>query len=217
MPVKPKLALSQDPKADALLSKDPLALLIGMVLDQQIPLEWAFAAPLKLRERLADRLDAAEIAGYDPDLLAKHFVGPPALHRFPGANAKRVQELCRIVVEEYGGKADRVWKTATTGDELLRRVKALPGFGEQKARIFIGLLGKQLGVTPEGWQEAAGAFGEPGTYISVADIVDQESLLKVRRYKADKKAAAKLAAGDEAGAEKARAAATKKQRMPKLR
>jgi len=189
-----KLALSGDPDADKLLSKDPLALLIGMVLDQQVPLEWAFSAPRRLKERLGGRLDAAGIAGMDPDELAKAFCERPALHRFPGANAKRVQELCRILVATYGAKAADVWKTAKTGDELYARIKALPGFGEQKARIFIGLLGKQLGVRPPGWESAAGAFGQPGTYLSVADIVDADSLGRVRQYKQDKKAAAKAAA-----------------------
>ncbi|HVF74525.1 MAG TPA: HhH-GPD-type base excision DNA repair protein [Acidimicrobiales bacterium] len=185
------LALSGDPAADKLLSKDPLALLIGMVLDQQVPLEWAFAAPLRLKERLGGRLDAAEIAAIDPDRLVEVFSQTPALHRFPGANAKRVQELCRIVVDEYGGKAARVWKSAKSGDELFRNIKALPGFGEQKARIFIALLAKQLAVQPEGWQEAAGEFGKPGTHMSVADITGPETLAKVREYKQAKKAAAK--------------------------
>jgi uncharacterized HhH-GPD family protein len=187
----PKLALSQHPEADKLLSKDPLALLIGMVLDQQIPLEWAFKGPHTLKERLGGRLDAAEIASMDPDALVAAFSRPPALHRFPAANAKRVQELCRIVVDEYGGKADRIWKRAGDGADLLGRVKALPGFGEQKARIFVALLGKQLGVDVPGWQEAAGEFGRPRTYLSVADITDPDSLARVRQYKQEKKAAAK--------------------------
>ena len=191
MPVK--LALSGDPAADALLSKNPLALLIGMVLDQQVPLEWAFAAPRRLQERLGGTLDAADIAARHPDELAAVFSERPALHRFPGANAKRVQELCRIVVDEYGGKADRIWRTVKTGDELYRRVKALPGFGEQKARIFVALLGKQLGVQPRGWEQAAGAFGEPGSNLSVADITGPDSLARVREYKQAKKAAAKAA------------------------
>ena len=190
----PKLALSQDPKADALLSKDPLALLVGMVLDQQIPLEWAFKGPLTIKERLGGRLDAGEIAAMDPDELTKAFAGPPAVHRFPAANAKRVQELCRIVVEQYGGKAANVWKKAADGADLLKRVKALPGFGDQKARIFVALLAKQLGVRPPGWEEAAGPYGHAGSYMSVADIVDGDSLLRVRQYKAEKKAAAKAAA-----------------------
>ncbi|HEX2040116.1 MAG TPA: HhH-GPD-type base excision DNA repair protein [Acidimicrobiales bacterium] len=184
------LALSGDPEADRLLSKDPLALLVGMVLDQQVPLEWAFAAPLRLRERLGGRLDAADIAGRDPGELAEVFAARPALHRFPGSNAKRVQELCRILVDEYGGRADRVWKTAKTGEELLRRVKRLPGFGEQKARIFVALLGKQLGVQPPGWREAAGPYGADGTHMSVADITGPESLARVRECKQAKKARA---------------------------
>ncbi len=187
-----KLCLSQDPAADRLLAKDPLALLIGMVLDQQIPLEWAFKGPLMLKERLGGRLDPVEIAALDPDDLAEVFSQRPALHRFPASNAKRVQALCRIVSEEYGGRAERVWKTAGDGDELLRRVRALPGFGEQKARIFVALLGKQLGVQPPGWEDAAGDYGRPGSFMSVADIDGPETLARVRRYKQDKKAAAKV-------------------------
>ena len=190
----PNLALAQYPAADKLLSKDPLALLIGMVLDQQIPLERAFKSPYDLKERLDGRLDAAEIADMDPDALAATFAQPPALHRFPGSMAKRVQELCRVVVDSYGGKADKVWKGAATGAELFRRIKELPGFGEQKARIFVALLGKQFGVQPPGWQDAAGPFGQHGTYLSVADIVDSASLGRVRAYKQERKAAAKAAA-----------------------
>lgn len=190
----PKLALAQHPAADTLLGKDPLALLIGMVLDQQIPLERAFKSPLDLQDRLGHRLDAVELADMDPDELAAVFAQPPALHRFPASMAKRVQELCRVIVDDYDKKPAAVWKTADSGAELLRRVKRLPGFGEQKARIFVALLGKQFGVQPTGWREAAGAFGAAGTYMSVADIVDSESLLKVRSYKQDMKAAAKAAA-----------------------
>jgi uncharacterized HhH-GPD family protein len=191
------LHLSQDPAADQLLSEDPLALLIGMVLDQQVPLEWAFSAPLRLKDRLGGRLDAAEIAEMDPDALTKAFAERPALHRFPGANAKRVQQLCRMIVESYEGQAANIWKGVTSGDELYARIKALPGFGEQKARIFIGLLGKQLSVRPKGWKEAAGRFGQPGTHYSVADITDGSSLAKVRAYKQQMKAAAKAAQADE--------------------
>jgi uncharacterized HhH-GPD family protein len=187
------LHLSQDPEADELLSRDPVALLIGMVLDQQVPLERAFTSPRDLKERLGAKLDPAEIAGMDPDALAAVFGARPALHRFPAANAKRVQDLCRIIVDEYGGDAAAVWNGAADGNDLFRRVKALPGFGEQKARIFIGLLGKQLGVRPEGWRDAAGRFGQPGTFMSVADIVDQESLGRVRAYKQQLKAATKAA------------------------
>jgi uncharacterized HhH-GPD family protein len=187
------LHLSQDAEADELLSRDPLALLIGMVLDQQVPLERAFSAPRDLKERLGGGLDAAAIAGMDEDALAAVFAARPALHRFPAANARRVQELCRIIVDDYDGDASAVWKGAADGNDLFRRIKALPGFGEQKARIFIGLLGKQLGVQPQGWQEAAGKFGLPDTYLSVADIVDTESLGRVRAYKRQIKAAAKAA------------------------
>jgi len=188
------LQLSQNPDADRLLSDDPLALLIGLVLDQQVPLERAFTAPLDLKERLDGKLDVEDIAAMDPDQLAAVFSARPALHRFPAANAKRVQELCRIVVDDYDGRADEVWKAADSGDDLFRRLKALPGFGEQKARIFVGFLGKQLGVRPPGWEDAAGRFGQPGTFFSIADIVDAESLGRVRAYKAQMKAAAKAAA-----------------------
>jgi uncharacterized HhH-GPD family protein len=188
---KASLALSGNPDADRLLSDDPLALLIGMVLDQQVPLERAFTSPFDLKNRLGGRLDAEEIASMDPEKLAEVFSLRPALHRFPAANAKRVQELCRIIVDEYHGRAQDVWQTATSGDGLYRRVRALPGFGEQKARIFVGLLGKQLGVQPPGWEQAAGRFGTPGTFLSVADIVDADSLGRVRAYKAQLKAAAK--------------------------
>jgi uncharacterized HhH-GPD family protein len=185
------LHLSLSDEADQLLTEDPLALLIGMVLDQQIPLERAFSAPFELKQRLGGTLDVAEIAAMDPDALAEAFGERPALHRFPSANAKRVQALCQIIMDDYDGRAQDVWETAPTGAELLRRVKALPGFGEQKARIFLGLLGKQLGVNPPGWQEAADPFGQSGTYRSVADITGPESLAKVRAYKQQMKAAAK--------------------------
>ena len=194
------LHLAQNDAADQLLSKNPLALLIGLVLDQQIPLERAFSAPLDLQDRLGGRLDVNEIAEMDPDALIAVFCARPALHRFPAANAKRVQAMCQIIVDEYRGKAANVWRTAKTGDELLRRVRALPGFGEQKARIFIGLLGKQLGAQPPGWQEAAGRFGQPGTFLSIADIVDGDSLSRVRAYKQEMKAAAKAAAAADAPA-----------------
>ena len=196
--MKATLHLAQDPAADALLSDDPLALLIGMVLDQQIPLEWAFKGPLMLRERLGRPLDAADIAATDPDVLTKVFSERPALHRFPGSNAKRVQDLCRMIVDEYGGDPAALWQGAATGDELYRRVKALPGFGDQKARIFVALLGKQRGVQPEGWREAAGIFGEEGSHRSVADITDPASLAEVRAYKQSMKAQAKAAKAGEA-------------------
>jgi uncharacterized HhH-GPD family protein len=189
-----KLSLAQDPGADKLLSKDPLALLIGMVLDQQVPLEKAFRGPFDLLPRLGvKKLDARELAGWNPEEFVQAFVRVPALHRYPAAMAKRVQDLCQVLVAEYGGKAENVWNGARTGDELLRRIKALPGFGEQKARIFVALLAKQLGVKPPGWEEASGVYGEPGSYRSVADIVGPESLEKVRAFKAQMKKAAKAA------------------------
>jgi uncharacterized HhH-GPD family protein len=190
----PELHLAQHPEADRLLSKDPLALLIGMVLDQQVPLEWAFQGPYTLRDRLGRPYDAAALAEMDPDELTQLFAARPALHRYPASMAKRVQELARHLVDNYGGKADNVWKTATSGTELRRRIEALPGFGAQKARIFVALLGKQLGVRPAGWEEAAGEFGQQGTFMSVADIRDPDTLARVRAYKQAKKAAAKAAA-----------------------
>ena len=187
------LHLSQNAEADALLSEDPLALLIGMVLDQQILLEWAFTAPLLLKERLGRDLDAADIAAMDPEALAAVFAQRPALHRYPGSMAKRVQELARQLVEDYDGRAEGVWETAKSGEQLYRQVRNLAGFGEQKARIFVALLGKQLGVQPRGWREQAGDYGKDNTYMSVADIVDGPSLTKVREYKQQQKAAAKAA------------------------
>ncbi|MHB1929756.1 MAG: HhH-GPD-type base excision DNA repair protein, partial [Acidimicrobiales bacterium] len=189
------LHLAMEEEADRLLSDDPLALLIGLVLDQQIPLERAFSSPRDLKARLSDRLDIAEIAAMDPDALVAVFAERPALHRFPAANAKRVQDLCRVILDDYGGKPAAIWSTARDGAELYRRIRALPCFGEQKARIFVGLLGKQLGVRPDGWEGAAGRFGQPGTYLSVADIVDEQSLGRVRAYKQQLKATAKAGAG----------------------
>lgn len=190
----PTLYLSTEPAADALLAQDPLALLVGMLLDQQVPMEWAFVAPYRLAQRLGtDRLDAATIAAYDPQQLAELFATPPALHRFPGAMAERTQRLCQVIAEEYGGDAAALWRSATSGTELIKRLTALPGFGKQKAQIFAALLGKQLGVQPSGWREAAGPYGEPGVHRSVADVVDEESLGRVRAYKKEQKAAAKAA------------------------
>jgi uncharacterized HhH-GPD family protein len=188
----PTLRLTQDPDADALLTNNPLALLMGMLLDQQFPLEWAFRAPWRLAQRMGrTSLDAAEIADFDPEAFVKLMAGPPALHRYPAAMAVRVQALCRLVVEEYGGDAAALWRTAGTGKELLARLRALPGFGEQKARIFVALLGKQLGVRPEGWQEVAGPYGEDGSRRSAADVTDAETLAEVRAFKQAAKRAAK--------------------------
>ncbi len=189
-----ELHLSQDPEADALLSDNPFALVVGMVLDQQVPLEWAFASPLELRRRLGKSLDAKRIAQMDPEALAAAFSSRPALHRYPGSMAARVQELAKLVVERYGGRTEAIWEGATSGEDLFRRVKELPGFGEQKARIFVALLGKQLGVRPEGWDTVSTPFSEPGSFRSVADITDVESLNKVRAFKQALKAANKAKA-----------------------
>ncbi len=185
------ISLPIDAEANQLLSTDPLALLIGMVLDQQVPLEKAFSSPYVLAQRLGHAPTAAELADFDPEALIAIFAKPPALHRFPKAMAGRVQEVCRALVEHYDGDAAGLWAEVADGRELLRRVASLPGFGKQKSQIFVALLGKQYGVEPAGWREAAGAYGEAGSYRSVADIVDGESLGRVRSYKKEMKAAAK--------------------------
>ena len=186
-----KLCLAQEPDADKLLSENPFALLVGMLLDQQVPMETAFAGPKKIADRMGG-LDAAEIADYDPDKFAALCSERPAIHRFPGSMAKRIQTLAQIVVDRYDGDAAALWTAGDPdGPELLRRLKDLPGFGEQKARIFMALLGKQYAVTPKGWRAAAGEFGKAGTHLSVADIADARSLEKVRSYKKEMKAAKK--------------------------
>jgi uncharacterized HhH-GPD family protein len=187
-----KLPLTGDREADTLLEEDPLALLIGMLLDQQVPMEKAFRGPYDLKERIGGRLDAAEIASFDGEALAGLFKGPPALHRYPGSMAGRTQDMCRALVERYDGDAASVWTSATTGQELFANLKALPGFGEQKARIFIALLAKRFGVTPPGWADVAGPYGQMG-HFSVADIDGPEALAAVREHKKAMKAAAKAA------------------------
>ncbi|MCW0214498.1 MAG: Fe-S cluster assembly protein HesB [Pseudonocardia sp.] len=188
------LTLAQDPAADALLDKDPLALLTGMLLDQQVPMERAFAAPAELARRLGtDHLDAREIAEHDPDALVALFSATPALHRYPKSMAARVQALAAAIVERYDGDVTGIWSDVADGKELFRRLAALPGFGTQKAQIFTALLGKQRGVTPAGWREAAGNYGEEGARRSVADVVDQASLEQVRDFKQKAKAAARAA------------------------
>jgi len=187
----PKLQLVQDPAADALLDDNPFALLVGMLLDRQVPFETAFAGPKKIADRMGG-FDAGAIADYDPDKFAALCSERPAVHRFPGSMAKRIQAVAQIIVDRYDGDAAGLWMAGQPdGQELLRRLKGLPGFGEQKAKIFLALLGKQYGVTPTGWQAAAGEFGKPGTHLSVADIVDAQSLGKVRSHKKQMKAAAK--------------------------
>jgi uncharacterized HhH-GPD family protein len=193
------LRIAQDPAADALLERSPLALLLGMALDQQIPMEKAFRGPAVLQERLG-HLDAARIAEHPPEDFAAVMARPPAVHRFPGSMAARVQDLCRHLVEHHDGRAEAVWEGVGSGVELLRRLQALPGFGTQKSQIFLALLGKQRGVQPEGWREAAGAYGEDGALRSVADVTSPETLQQVRAYKQSAKAEAKRAAGAKAAA-----------------
>ncbi|MFG2652765.1 HhH-GPD-type base excision DNA repair protein [Streptomyces sp. NPDC048436] len=186
------LHLAQEPEADELLGRSPLAALVGMLLDQQVPMEWAFAGPHTIARRLnADDLDAGEIAAYAPEEFAALLSAKPAVHRYPGSMAKRIQQLCAYLVEHYGGDPTALWSGAASGKELLQRLNDLPGFGKQKSQIFLALLGKQLGVRPEGWREAAGAYGEPDAYRSVADITGPESLQRVRAHKQQLKAAAK--------------------------
>ncbi|KAB1927482.1 Fe-S cluster assembly protein HesB [Micromonospora noduli] len=192
--VRMTLVLPIDPEANRLLERSPLALLVGMVLDQQVPMEKAFSSPYVLQQRLGHELDAAELAGYDPEALVALFAEPPALHRFPKAMAVRVQEVCQVLVERYDGDAALLWAEVADGPELLRRVAALPGFGKQKAQIFVALLGKRFGVTPQDWRKAAGDYGDPGAYRSVADVTDADSLRRVREFKQQMKAAAKAKA-----------------------
>jgi len=187
------LSLPIDPEATKLLYSSPLALILAMLLDQQIPMEKAFSSPYVLVQRLGHDLDAREIAEFDPEAFEAIVAKPPALHRFPRANAKRIQELCQVLVSRYDGQAENVWAGVESGPELVARVGELPGFGKQKSQIFVALLGKQLGVQPPGWREAAGTFGAEGSYLSVADIRDAESLARVRSYKQELKAAAKAA------------------------
>jgi len=188
-----RMYLTGDDKADALLASDGNALLIGMVLDQQVPMEKAFSGPAVIAERMGGHLDVAAIAATDPEEFAALCSRPPAVHRFPGSMAGRVQGVCRVLVESYGGDAVNVWTDVPSGVELRKRIAALPGFGAQKAAIFLALLGKQYGVQPPGWREAAGAFGADGSRVSVADVVDEESLGQVRAAKKAAKAAAKAA------------------------
>jgi uncharacterized HhH-GPD family protein len=185
------ISLPVDPDANELLSRNPLALLIGMLLDQQVPFEKAFSSPYELVKRLGHEPTAAELAGYDPEALGVVFAERPALHRFPKAMAARTQDLARLIMDRYDGDPAAIWTGAANGKDLVARLAELPGFGGYKAQIFAALLGKQLGVQPEGWREAAGRFGEEGSHYSVADIVDEDSLAAVRAYKKDMKAAAK--------------------------
>lgn len=187
------LHLTGDPDADRLLDGDPLALLIGMLLDQQYPMEAAFSGPYKLVERLGS-FDASMLADYDPDEFATICSTPPAVHRYPGSMAKRIQAVCRHVVDEYDGDVTGIWTAGEPNAKLvLKRLRALPGFGDQKARIFLALLGKQRGVRPYGWRKAAGAYADEGSRRSIADVVDETTLGEVRAFKKEQKAAAKAA------------------------
>lgn len=186
----PKIQIAQDAAADEVLSDSPFALLVGMLLDQQYPMEQAFRGPAKILERFGT-LDPRAIAEADPEEFAALCSTPPAIHRYPGSMAQRVQALARLVVDEYDGQADRLWEGVAHGKELMRRLQALPGYGKQKAQIFTALLAKQLGVRPEGWESVAGDYSEKGGYRSVADVVDADSLARVRAFKQEKKAAAK--------------------------
>jgi uncharacterized HhH-GPD family protein len=183
--VPAELPFTADPDANRRLASEPLALLIGMMLDQQFPMERAFLSPHLLAERLGGPLDAAAIASMDPADLAAAFAGPPALHRFPGSMAARCQDLCRHVVEGYGGDAARIWRDATDGRDLRRRLEALPGFGTAKARIFVGVVGKRLAEGPAGWE------AEAADWPSIADIDDFDKIAVLREQKKARKAAMK--------------------------
>ncbi|MEV0037047.1 HhH-GPD-type base excision DNA repair protein [Streptomyces sp. NPDC056909] len=188
------IRLAQQPEADELLGRSPLAALIGMLLDQQVPMEWAFSGPRTIAVRMGgDDLDARQIAAYDPEAFVALLSEKPAVHRYPGSMAGRVQQLCQYLVEHYDGDATAIWRDVATGTEVRERLNALPGFGTQKSQIFLALLGKQYGVRPEGWREAAGAYGDEGSYRSAADITGPESLAKVRAFKQEAKRAAKAA------------------------
>ncbi|MEO3766194.1 HhH-GPD-type base excision DNA repair protein [Streptomyces sp. B5E4] len=186
--------LAQQPEADELLGRSPLAVLVGMLLDQQVPMEWAFSGPYTIAHRMGGHdLDAHAIAAQDPEAFAALLSEKPAVHRYPGSMAKRIQQLCAYLVHEYDGDAEALWRDAGSGRELVRRLQALPGYGKQKAQILTALLGKQYGVTPDGWREAAGAYGEDGSRRSVADITGPDTLAEVRAFKQETKAAAKAA------------------------
>lgn len=188
-----QLCLAQEPEADELLSQDYFALLVGMMLDQQYPLEHAFRGPRKIADRMGG-FDIHKIANADPAEFEELAATPPAIHRYGRSMARRAQELARYVLEHYDGDTERIWTEGDPdGKEVLRRLKDLPGYGDQKARIMLALLGKQLGITPKGWEKAAGAYSEKNSRRSAADIVDGETLLEVRAFKKQLKAAAKQA------------------------
>jgi uncharacterized HhH-GPD family protein len=191
----PALWLTGNPEADRLLSEDDNALLLAMVLDQQVPMEKAFSGPLVIAQRMGGSLDVAKIAAMSEDEFVELCSQRPAIHRFPAAMAKRIHQVCRVLADDYDGQATNVWKDARSGEEVKANLARLPGFGPDKAAIFTAVLGKLRGITPEGWQDAAGYYGEPGTFRSVADIVDNDSLQKVRETKKSVKAAKKEMSG----------------------
>ena len=182
------LPWTNNPDADRLLAKDSLALLIGMLLDQQFPMERAFFGPYLLQERLGRSLDAGEIADWDPEEMSTIFRGPPAIHRYPASMAKRTQAMCRTLVDDYDGQTERLWNEAEHGKDLYKRLKSLPGFGEMKSRVFVGVLGKRMGVRPAGWEE------EAAQRPSIADVARWEDIAELRAYKREMKAAAKAKA-----------------------
>ncbi len=188
--MKGTLAVTGDVDADRLLNTDPLALVLGMLLDQQVPMEWAFTGPYRLRERLGGDLDAEKIAAMEPDAFVALVKGPPALHRFPGSMGKRIQDCCRFIAELYDGDAEAIWRGVTDGRELFQRVRALPGYGDEKAKIFVAILAKRFGVRPAGWEEAAAPFSDT-IPRSVADITSPETLAQVREWKKAMKAKGK--------------------------
>ena len=193
------LWLTGDAEADQLLTEDDNALLIGMVLDQQVPMEKAFSGPLVIAQRMGGRLDVAAVAAMSEDDFVALCSRPPAIHRFPAAMAKRVRQVCQVLTEDYDGQAANLWKDARSGNEVKANLERLPGFGSDKAAIFTAVLGKLRGITPDGWRAAAGYYGEPDTFRSVADIVDSDSLQKVRETKKSVKAAKKASASQMPG------------------
>ena len=184
------LYITGDPESDALLNTDPLALLIGMLLDQQVPMEWAFGAPPKLKERLGGEIDAARIASMPVEELELVFKGPPALHRFPGSMAKRTHQVCQHLIEHHGGRAEDLWEGAADAQDLFRRLTALPGYGKEKAKIFMAMLAKRFAIQPTGWEEVAAPFSD-AERRSIADVESPETLLQVRAWKKAMKAQGK--------------------------
>ena len=189
MPAARALPWTDDPRAAQLIARDPLALLIGFLLDQQVPMEWAFGAPQRLKERLGGKLDAKAIAAMDPEELVGHFVAKPPLHRYPASMARRTQKLCQVLVDEYRGEARRVWADASDASEAVRRIAKLPGFSAQKGRVIVGVLAKRLGVELEGWR------GLAPDWFSLADVDTPEALLQYRDIKRSAKKAGKWPPG----------------------